>query len=93
MFRGLMLLLTWFLEVFGKKILLALGLGLATGGALLAVLNYYINKVQQQAGLMGDMAQLLKIGGFDTALSIIAGAMVVRATMVATQVSLTKVSK
>lgn len=66
------------------------GLGLASGLIVLTVINYYINKIVQSAGALGDMAALLHIGGMDTAISIVIGAVVVRATLSATKLSLTR---
>lgn len=73
-----------------KKLLLGAGLGIATGAIVLTVLNFYIGKVQQQAGLLGDMAGIAHLGGLDVALSIIIGAVVVRATLQATKIFVTK---
>lgn len=77
----------------GKRILLGMGLGLVSGGITLVVINYYINKIVASAGAMGDMAAILHIGGMDTAISIVIGAIVVRATMGATKLSLSKAAK
>ena len=66
------------------------GLGIATGAIVLTVVNFYIGKVQQQAGLLGDMAGIAHLGGLDVALSIIIGAVVVRATLQATKIFVTK---
>jgi len=74
----------------GKQVLLGAGLGVISGGATLVVINYYINKVTSSAGALGDMAAILHLGGMDTAISIIIGAVVVRATLSATKLSLTK---
>lgn len=73
-----------------KKILVGAGLGIATGAIVLTVINYYIGKVQQQAGMLGDMAGIAHLGGLDVAISIIIGAIVVRATLLATKVFVTK---
>lgn len=77
----------------GKRVLLGAGLGLVSGAATLIVINYYINKIVSSAGAIGDMAAILHIGGMDTAISIIVGAIVVRATLGATKLSLSKIAK
>lgn len=85
-----------FLALFGKmgkRVLLGMGLGLASGAATLLVINYYVNKIVASAGALGDMAAILHIGGMDTAISIIIGAIIVRATLGATKLSLSKLSK
>lgn len=76
-----------------KKLLIGAGLGLATGAIVLSIINHYISKIQQQAGFLGDMAGIAHLGGLDTAISIIIGAVVVRATLGATKLSLVKASK
>lgn len=73
-----------------KKLLVGAGLGIVTGAIVLTVLNYYIGKIQQQAGFLGDMAGIAHLGGLDTAISVIIGAVVVRATLGATKLSIVK---
>lgn len=77
----------------GKRVLLGMGLGLASGAIVFAVLNYYINKIVVSAGALGDMAAILHLSGMDTAVSIIIGAVIVRATIGATKVSLSRAAK
>ena len=77
----------------GKRVLLGMGLGLASGAARLVVINYYVNKIFASSGALGDMAAILHIGGMDTAISIIIGAIIVRATLGATKLSLSKIGK
>lgn len=77
----------------GKRVLLGMGLGLASGAISLAVINYYINKIVASAGAIGDMAAILHLAGMDTALSIMIGAIVIRASLGATKLSLSKVAK
>lgn len=74
----------------GSTLLVGAGLGLATGAIVLTVINYYIGKITASAGALGDMAAILHLGGMDAAISIIIGAVVVRATLSATKLSLTK---
>lgn len=77
----------------GKRVLVGMGLGIASGAISLVVINYYINKIVSSAGALGDMAAILHIGGMDTAISIVIGAVVVRASLGATKLSLTKAAK
>ena len=50
------------------------------------------SKIQQQAGLLGDMAGIAHLGGLDKAISILIGAVIIRATILASQAFLTKAS-
>tara|TARA_B100000530_G_scaffold336986_1_gene293868 strand:+ start:684 stop:965 length:282 start_codon:yes stop_codon:yes gene_type:complete len=77
----------------GKRVLVGMGLGIASGAISLAVINYYINKIVSSSGALGDMAAILHIGGMDTAISIVIGAVVVRASLGATKLSLSKAAK
>lgn len=86
-------IISFFLAGFGKRVLLGMGLGLLSGALVLIVINYYINRIVNSAGALGDMAAILHIGGMDTAISIIIGAVVVRATLGATKLSLSKAAK
>ena len=75
------------------SVLAGAGLGLASGALVLTVINYYINQISSSAGALGDMAAILHIGGMDTAISIVIGAVVVRAFLGATKLSLVKGKK
>lgn len=77
----------------GGTVLTGMGLGLVSGSVTLVVINYYIGKITAQAGFLGDMAAILHLGGMDTAISIVIGAIVVRATLLASKLSLTKLKK
>lgn len=93
MFRILYALLERLLSGLARRVLVGAGLGIATGAITLTVINYYIGKIQAQASALGDMASILSLGGLDTAISIIIGACVVRATLVSTKISIIKASK
>lgn len=73
-----------------KKVLVGAGLGLVSGGTVLLVVNYYVAKIVSQAGALGTMAGILHLAGVDKAISIIIGAIVIRATIAATKLSLIK---
>lgn len=77
----------------GKRVLVGMGLGLASGAIVLTVINYYINKIVVSAGRLGDMAAILHLAGMDVAVSIVIGAVIVRATIGATKISLSKAAK
>lgn len=76
-----------------NRILVGAGLGLASGAIVLNVINFYIGKITSQAGALGSMAGILHLAGVDVAISIIIGAVVVRATISATKLSLIKAGK
>ncbi|MGP5437727.1 DUF2523 family protein [Psychrobacter alimentarius] len=77
----------------GKRVLVGMGLGLASGAIVLTVINYYVNKIVVSAGALGDMAAILHLAGMDVAISIVIGAVIVRATIGATKLSLSKAAK
>lgn len=77
----------------GKRVLVGMGLGLASGAIVLMVINYYINKIVASASRLGDMAAILHLAGMDVAVSIVIGAVIVRATIGATKLSLSKAAK
>ncbi|MBF2720645.1 DUF2523 domain-containing protein [Psychrobacter sp. NG254] len=77
----------------GKRVLLGMGLGLASGAIVFAVINYYVNKIVVSAGALGDMAAILHLAGMDAAVSIVIGAVIVRATIGATKISLSRAAK
>lgn len=78
---------------FGKRVLVGMGLGLASGAIVLTVINYYVNKIVVSAGALGDMAAILHLAGMDVAVSIVIGAVIVRASIGATKLSLSKAAK
>lgn len=77
----------------GKRVLVGMGLGLASGAIVFTVINYYVNKIVSSAGALGDMAAILHLAGMDAAISIVIGAVIVRATIGATKVSLSRAAK
>ncbi|OBX51696.1 DUF2523 family protein [Moraxella nonliquefaciens] len=93
MFGALARLLQGLFTGFGATVLTSLGIGFMSGAIALIVLNYYIGKIVSQAGFLGDMAAILQLGGFDTAISIVIGATVVRASLAASKLSLGRMKK
>lgn len=78
---------------FGKRVLVGMGLGLASGAIVFTVINYYVNKIVASAGALGDMAAILHLAGMDAAISIVIGAVIIRASIGATKLSLSKAAK
>lgn len=93
MFKVLFALFEKLTAGLAKRVLVGAGLGLASGVITLTVINFYIAKIQAQSGTLGDMAAILHIGGLDTAISIIIGACVVRASLMAAKLSIIKAGK
>jgi hypothetical protein len=88
-------ILTKSMDVFGssaaKNMLTGAGLGLATAGFILTVLNHYIDSFAQSMNGL-QIVGLLAISGVDVAMSVIIGALVTRATIQSQSISLTKKS-
>lgn len=96
MWAALIRVITGLLGSSGKRLLAGMGLGLATSGVANYVLNYYFSKViasMHFGGLMTSMMGLLGLANIDTAISIVLSAYVVKFTMQATKLSLTKLKK
>lgn len=84
-------LTSWLLSNFAKKVLLGAGVTLITGAVINAILTAYINKALSAAGQIDQTyLGLLSISGLDHAISIIIGALIARATLLAANISLTK---
>lgn len=77
----------------GRQILISLGIGIGSGAIIMQVLNYYIEKIQAQAGFLGAGASLFGLAGLDTALSTVIGACVMRASLSVMGVTFGKLSK
>lgn len=93
MFATLAKLLQSLFKGLGSTVLTSLGIGFLSGSIALVVINYYIGKIVAQAGFLGDMAAILHLGGMDTAISIVIGACVVRASLAASKLSLGRIKK
>lgn len=84
-------LTSWLLSNFAKKVLLGAGVTLITGAVINAILTAYINKALNATGQIDQTyLGLLSISGLDHAISIIIGALIARATLLAANISLTK---
>lgn len=74
-----------------KKILVGAGIGVLTGAIFKTVLNIFINKMILSLGGVGaQFLQLCGLFGLDKCLSIIIGALAMRAAIMAMQISFTK---
>lgn len=74
-----------------RKVLLSAGLGLASGAFFTILINLYIDKAVNSLGqIPASILGLLGLFGFDKALSIIIGALVMRASINAMQISFRK---
>ena len=83
---GLAALLSKVLSGFSKTGLKALmvgaGIGLASAGVSLIVINYFISKITEMTGSIGyGVAGLFGLAGLDKALSIVIGAYVLKAML------------
>lgn len=84
-------LTSWLLSNFAKKVLLGAGVTLITGAVINAILTAYINKALNATGQIDQTyLGLLSISGLDHAISIIIGALIARATLLAANISFTK---
>jgi hypothetical protein len=84
-------LTSWLLSNFAKKVLLGAGVTLVSGAVINAILSTYINKaISASSSIDPTYLGLLSISGLDHAISIIIGALVARATILAANVSIKK---
>ncbi|MHA3890875.1 DUF2523 family protein [Acinetobacter sp. GXMZU3951] len=84
-------LTSWLLSNFAKKVLLGAGVTLITGAVINVILTAYINKALNATNQIDQTyLGLLSISGLDHAISIIIGALVARATLLAANISFTK---
>lgn len=77
----------------GRQILISLGIGITSGAVVMQLFNYFLAKIQAQAGFIGAGASLFGLAGLDTALSIIIGACFVRASLSVMGVTFGKLAK
>lgn len=75
-----------------KKLLIGAGIGLATAAFFNLLLQYVIEKlITNLGGIPADILKILGLFGLDKALSIIIGALFLRATIEAGKLSFKKV--
>lgn len=84
-------LTSWLLSNFARKVLIGAGVTLISGAVFNIVLTTYINKaISASSQIDGTYLGLLSISGLDHAISIIVGALIARATLMAANISFTK---
>lgn len=84
-------LTSWLLSNFAKKVLLGAGVTLVSGAVINIVLTTYINKaIAASSQIDSTYLGLLSISGLDHAISIIIGALIARATLLAANLSFKK---
>jgi len=75
----------WFISLAGpaiRKVLASLGIGLVSYAALITALNSALGSAKSAfGGLGGESLSIIQLGGFPEALSVIAGALIARASM------------
>ena len=77
-----------------KALLLGAGIGLASAGVSLVVINYFISKITETTGSIGyGVAGIFGLAGLDKALSIIIGAYVLKAMLTQGSLSFKKLKK
>ena len=84
-------LTSWLLSNFAKKVLLGAGVTIVSGAVINIVLTTYINKaIAASSHIDSTYLGLLSISGLDHAISIIIGALIARATLLAANLSFKK---
>lgn len=84
-------LTSWLLSNFAKKVLLGAGVTIISGAVINIVLTTYINKaIAASSQIDSTYLGLLSISGLDHAISIIIGALIARATLLAANLSFKK---
>ena len=84
-------LTSWLLSNFAKKVLVGAGVTIVSGAVINIVLTTYINKaIAVSSQINSTYLGLLSISGLDHAISIIIGALIARATLLAANLSFKK---
>ena len=84
-------LTSWLLSNFAKKVLVGAGVTIVSGAVINIVLTTYINKaIAASSQIDSTYLGLLSISGLDHAISIIIGALIARATLLAANLSFKK---
>ena len=84
-------LTSWLLSNFAKKVLIGAGVTIVSGAVINIILTTYINKaISASNQIDSTYLGLLSISGLDHAISIIIGALIARATLLAANLSLKK---
>lgn len=84
-------LTSWLLSNFAKQVLVGAGVTIVSGAVINIVLTTYINKaIAASSQINSTYLGLLSISGLDHAISIIIGALIARATLLAANLSFKK---
>ncbi|MFW2098634.1 DUF2523 family protein [Acinetobacter sp. ULE_I057] len=84
---------SWLLSNFAKKVLFGAGVAIVSSAIINGILSKFIQKaIDASSNVDPTYLGLLSISGIDQAISIIIGALVARATIVASSMSLKKMS-
>ena len=84
-------LTSWLLSNFAKKVLVGAGVTIVSGAVINVILTTYINKaISASNQIDSTYLGLLSISGLDHAISIIIGALIARATLLAANLSFKK---
>lgn len=84
-------LTSWLLSNFAKKVLIGAGVTIVSGAVINIILTTYINKaISATNQIDSSYLGLLSISGLDHAISIIIGALIARATLLAANLSFKK---
>lgn len=81
-------ILRWFLGFAIAKFFVSLAIGVISFSIVQYFFDKYINKALQQITYMGDVASLMAIAQLDHAISIVIGALSIRAFMMATKAAI-----
>lgn len=93
MTRVLFMLGSWLLSNFAKKVLLGAGVAIVTSAVIQTILTAFIHKaINASTSIDPTYLGLLAISGLDQAISIIIGALIARATIVASEMSIRKLT-
>lgn len=84
---------SWLLSDFARKVLLGAGVAIVSSSVINIILSSFIQKaINASSNVDPTYLGLLSISGLDDAISIIIGALVARATILASSVSLKRMT-
>lgn len=83
-------LLDSFAEGFLSKLIKGAGISLISGTVILTVINFLIDRFISDFFVVGDFASLVGVSGLDQCISIVISAMIARAMISSTSMSLQK---
>lgn len=84
---------SWLLSDFARKVLLGAGVAIVSSAVINTILSSFIQKaINASSNVDPTYLGLLSISGLDDAISIIIGALIARATILASSVSLKRMT-